>query len=157
MSAASTRRRRGVWLGLLCTVHFATACYRVIPISGAEGLRAGSRVELSLTPQGSVDMTASVGPRVERLIGELVEARPDTVVIALLRTEQANGTDNPWQRQQVRVPRNAVATFGERRLDKKRSWLTALAVGVFAVLAATVGGGIGGGAGDGQPVVTPPG
>ncbi|MES2522115.1 MAG: hypothetical protein V4617_05395 [Gemmatimonadota bacterium] len=157
-SARRVRVRRAALLGSLYATQLLAGCYRAVPIADAGSAANARRVIASLTMQGTTDLAAQVGPGVVRLEGDVAGMRGDTLELALTRTEQANGTDNSWQRQRVLVPRASVATLAERRLDRKRSWLAAAAVGAMAFLAAVIAGsGGGGGGGDGQPVITPPG
>jgi hypothetical protein len=146
---AAARRSLAV-LALLST----TACYTTRPVGG-ERPAAGSRVVLTLSPSGTTDMAAQLGPGVARAEGVVREVRGDTLALELTRTVAIGGSDNLWQRQLVTVPSSAVASVAERRLDRKRSWLVAgIGVGLAAIAAAIA---TGGGATEGSgSVVTPP-
>jgi hypothetical protein len=155
-AASTARRRRGLVLWALAVVQAGSACYRVVPVAGVDRATAGGRFVAALTSQGTTDMAAQVGPDVVRLEGVLLGTRGDSLELALIRTEKSSGTDDLWQRQRIVVPRTALASMGERRIDRKRSWLAAAGVGALAFLAAAITGGAGGG-GDGLPQISPPG
>ena len=130
-------RRKLAALALLST----TACYTTRPI-GVERPAAGSRVVLTLSPSGTTDMAAQLGPGVARAEGVVREVRGDTLALELTRTVATGGSDNLWQRQLVTVPSSAVASVTERRVDRKRSWLVAgVVVGLAAAVAVIASGG----------------
>lgn len=131
-------------------------CYRAVPVADPGAMPVGHRLVVSLTPQGTQDLAAQVGPGVVRAEGVVTSAGADTLVLALTRTEQASGVDQLWQRQPVRVPRRLVASVSERRLDRARSWFVAAGFVALAVLSATLLGDAVGGDRSG-PIETPPG
>jgi hypothetical protein len=136
-AAAGRRARARAALGLVALA-LAGACYRAAPVAGPAAAPPGRRVVVSLTAQGTEDLAAQVGPGVVRVEGIVAGAGPDTIALALVRTEQASGVDQLWQRQTVRVPSRLVASVSERRLDRTRSWLTAAGLVALAALAATL-------------------
>ena len=149
MSLLRDRRQLAVVVATLLTV----GCHRTVPVTTLP--QPGARVTVTLTPLGSGELAAQLGPNVREAEGVVRTVRGDTVELALIRTALATGIDNLWQRQLVAFPRSAVAEVTERRLDRPRSWLAAGVIVGLAVLAAVRLSG-GGQIGEVGPIVVPP-
>ena len=142
-------RRRVAGALWAATLTAGAACYRAVPVADVAPDDVGRRVVVSLTGRGSDDLATALGPGVVRAEGLVTAARDDTLELALLRTEQGSGASYRWQRQRVRLPRALIATVGERRLDRHRSWTLVGAVLGLVALGVGFGAG-GGGAGGGR-------
>jgi hypothetical protein len=107
-------------------------CTSVRPVRDVSALPAGREVELALTSRGTDTLTPILGPQVVRVRGQLLATAGDTLTLALRRATKENSREEEWQGQSVRFAPGTVASVGERRTDRGRSWL----VGVGAVVAA---------------------
>ena len=146
------RRRAAV----LLAAWLATGChsYAAVPV---EALPAEAPVRVRLTDRGSVDLADALGPRAAALHGRLQERGDSAVVLRVAAVRRANGTEEPWNGERVRLPLAAVAGIERERVSGVRSGL--LAGGIVAVLAVAVAafGGDGGGTVPGGPIGGQPG
>jgi nucleotide-binding universal stress UspA family protein len=136
---------------LLAALPTLVGCYATRPIPAGASLPAGRRVAVELTAQGGAALTGILGPQVERVEGEVVRVAADSLHLAVIKTERFGAREDSWQRQQIGIPTSAIHRVAERRLDRKRSWITAglLVLGAAAAAALVRGGGLGGGDGVG--------
>lgn len=131
--------RRGGSL-LLLGSFLLQGCYSVSAVD-AGGPQPGTRLVASLTPDGSQQLAAQVGPRVIAVEGVLDEATAERLSLRLVRTEGANQVSTYWNQEEVSIPRPAIAQLRQRRLDRTRSYLAAgIIVGGALLLAAAAGG-----------------
>ena len=151
--AARRARRLLAAAGVAAGALASGACYRAAPIADPAAAPVGRRVVVALTGTGGDVLAAQLGPGVVRAEGMLTAVRGDTLELALIRTEKASGGDELWQRQKVAVPRAYVASVGERRLDRGRSWLVAAGIVALALAVTSLAGVLDGGGGrqDGGP------
>lgn len=151
---APRRRRPGGWL-LLAVLGWTTVlqagCYSVRPVAGTE-LQPGTRVVATLTPEGAEQVAAQVGPRVvgfEAAVGSAAGEQWEMFVYTLVKRDS---TEETWNGERVMVPRAALASVSEKRLDRTRSYLAAGIITVGALLLARgFQTGFFSGGGDGPP------
>ncbi|HEX5725840.1 MAG TPA: hypothetical protein VFX98_10275 [Longimicrobiaceae bacterium] len=132
------RRRRGGWLllGLLgWTTVLQAGCYSVHPVADT-ALTPGTRLVATLTPQGSEQLASQVGPRVVALEGTLVGTQGQEWEVYVNTLVKRDSTEEHWNGERVVIPRLAIASLSERRLDRTRSYLAAAAITVGALLVA---------------------
>ena len=105
-------------------------CYKYVPVE-ASGPPPGVRANLVLSDAGTVEMARWVGPSTRVIEGDVVTATPDGLTLAVRRLERRDGVEEFWKGEEVLVPRDAVATYAERRLSRSRTALfTAGAIAV---------------------------
>jgi hypothetical protein len=147
------------WMPAALACIALTGCYTYRPLEGvgAKLPAVGSKVEVALTQAGSMSFSQQVGPDVQYLLGQVVQADSSAVVLAMTATETTRRVSYPWKGEQVSIPYDKVASIRERKLSVGGSALLAGAAGgglvaAFALLGGTsgsVGGGGGGGGGVG--------
>ena len=145
-----TSVRRGVALTTL--ISFFTACYTQRPL-GTPVPAPATRVIAEVTDVGAVAMGSAIGAGAHKVEGVVAEADTNTWRLHLVRVEQRGGTSTSWNRELVSFPRNALTNAREKRLDKKRSWITAgIITAALVALTALFGSGLAGGGNGGGPV-----
>ena len=153
MPRRPTARRRAVAILLLFSQ--PGACYRLVPLDRVEP-RAGQDVSAALSDQASLDYRGRLGPDVVRVDGHVAWSRPDSIRLLLRRVEQRNGSSVGWLGEPVTFARHDLASFGSRRLDRRRSWWTAAALTALVVLGGSLArGGSSGGEGPTPPPYPP--
>ncbi len=109
-----------------------SGCYSYVPVA-VSGPPPGTRANLVLTDEGTVEMARLVGPRAQAIEGDVVSANGESLILAVRRVERRDGIEEFWKGEQVTVPRAAVATFTERKLSRTRTVLftAGAAIGAF--------------------------
>lgn len=129
-----------------------TACYSTVPVSAPPPGRA--EVILDMTPAATEQMSSFLGRGTVSVRGRLLEWQPDSIVISMLATELSQGDEQLWKGERVAVPRAAVARITERRIQRGRTGLLALAsVAVIVTAIGVISNGIGGTSGGGTKPV----
>jgi hypothetical protein len=125
-------------------------CYSYRPVD-TPAPDSGDRVEADLTDQGTVAMASQIGPGALSVRGEVLQAQPETLVLALTSVLGRNQQETFWKGEHVRLPLVTVARVQQRRFALKKTLLFGGAVlgGLFAAVAAFDGSG-GGGGGSGR-------
>lgn len=130
------RRRRRIATTLLVTMAINTACYVDKPLATVP--TAGQQVSLLMSDQGRVNLGPQLGGSVHVIEGRLVGVEGESYLVAVSRVRPISGPVANWSGEQVKVRREDVAVFQERRLSKTRSLLTAgIVVGAIGIFAAT--------------------
>ena len=126
----------------------SAACYRYTPID-APTPGTGMPVRARLTDEGAVRLGPLVGNRVEYVDGTVVSAADTALTLSVTGTTDRLGTEVTWRGEHVVFPRQTIAGFERRTLDKRRSYM---AGGIAAGIVAAVGIGfnISGGGGGGR-------
>ena len=115
-----------------------TGCYESLAVRST-ALPAGAQVSLAITDRGRVALGPQMGEGVLRLNGKLAHASDSLYVVRVSSVEYAAAPTGHWTGEEIKVPRDYVASVAERRLSRKRSWLMAgIAVGALVVLAAAI-------------------
>lgn len=156
-AATARRGRAGVALALLLAPQLA-GCFHYVPVT-ATGRPAGAEVAVGITDRGREVMTPLVGAEVRSINGRLVQSTDSALVLAVTSVDHLRGLPDRWGGESITVPRDYIATVGERRLSRGR---TAVILGIVAVAVAVAsriaieGFGTGGGGGDRPPGEEPP-
>jgi hypothetical protein len=117
---------------------------------------SGARIEVSLTQQGAVSLAAQLGPEVQTVEGDVIEADPAGLSLAVWAIEGARRVRSEWKGERVTIPREAIATVRLRTFSPGATGLLGglLAGGAFAAYEAFKGTGtatgVGPGSGSGQ-------
>ena len=99
-----------------------SGCYSYVPVA-VSGPPPGTRANLVLTDEGTVEMARQVGPSTRAIEGDVLSANGEGLLLAVRRLERRDGIEEFWKGEQVTVPRGAVATFTERKLSRSRTAL----------------------------------
>jgi hypothetical protein len=104
---------------VLVSILLASACYSYQPAGNADVVAPanGSRVQVRLTQQGSIALSRQIGSEAVMLDGDIVAASPDSLRIAVRSVEDARRVATEWKGEQVAIPRDAIASVGERKLS----------------------------------------
>lgn len=113
----------------------AVACYTQTPISTYPP-PTNTRIAAQVTDSGVVAMANALGPGASDVEGIVLGASNDSLSLQMLRVDHRGGSSVAWNRETVKFPRYALMRTTETKLDKKRSWMAAVGIGVGAFLAA---------------------
>lgn len=135
----------------------ATGCYEAHAVSTSV-LPAGTQVSLAITDRGRVALGPQMGEGVLRLNGRVADASDSAYVVRVSSVDYVAAPTGHWAGEEVKVPRDYIASVAERRLSRKRSWLMAgIVVGGIVALAAAIKIIGGGSVSDGTVIENPPG
>ena len=141
-------------MAVLAAVSLVTACYSYQHAGPADAVApaTGSHIQVRLTQQGAVALAPQIGPQAVTVEGDVVSADADSLRLAVREVQDARHITTEWKGEHVAIPRDAIASVGERRLSVGA---TALLGGLAAgsVIAAA---GIFSGSGASTGAVTPP-
>lgn len=100
----------------VATVSLLGACYSYRPAGPVDTVtpEQGTRVNLTLTSEGVAMFANQLGPQATYVEGDVIEADPSMLRIAVRRVEDARRTGAEWKGEQVTFPRTAVASVRER-------------------------------------------
>ena len=110
------------------------ACYSYRAIDTVTP-QPGKRIALTLTSEGVALLTLQLGPQVNYVEGDLLEADSTGVRLALRRVEDSRRMGTRWNGEQVTIPREGIASVRERRFSIGATAI-ASGLGVGAVLGA---------------------
>ena len=121
-------------------------CYSYAPLETPSPY-VGTRVEAELTDQGTVAMASQIGPGAMSVRGEVLQAEPEALVLAITSVLGRNQQETFWKGEHVRIPLITVARVQQRRFALKKTLFFGGTVlgGLFAAVAAFDGGESGGG------------
>jgi hypothetical protein len=102
-----------------------------------------TRVVARLTDSGVVAMANAIGSGAVEVEGLVAAADAASWDLQLIRVDYRGGASVTWRGERVTFPRYALTGATERTLSRRRSWLTAGAIVVGAILAARVFGAFG--------------
>jgi hypothetical protein len=125
--------RRAVAIGLLSVV---AGCYTYTPIAPLQPA-PGTNLSLVLSDEGRMQSMRQVGPYAMRIEGELLQANPDDLVLAVSDVVDIRGTRSKWTGETVSLPRTYVMTTYQKQFSRSRTVLlaTAVAGGIVAIIA----------------------
>ena len=127
------------------------ACYVQRPLERPVP-ETSTRIVVQITDTGRVALANQLGPGASAVEGVVVKADESTWDMRLLRVDYRVGGSQSWNGERVAFPRYALTNASERSLDRKKSWIMALALTGTALLAARAFGALGfGGSGGGEP------
>jgi hypothetical protein len=123
-----------------------TGCYTYHPLE-TPSPGYGTRVRAELTDRGSLDMASQIGPGALSVRGEVLQAEPEALVLALSAVLGRNQQETFWRGEHVRLPLTTVARVQRRRFALGKTLLFGGAVlgGLLGAVAAFDGSGGGGG------------
>ena len=124
-------------------------CYESLPVQhGAPP--ATTRVEFLLNDQGRAALSQKLGPAVQKIEGELVDAKDSLYMVSVFRVTGFDGNSAAWTGERVALGKDHVDGYQVRRLNKTRSALVAVGV-VAAVVSFFVGRSLLGGGSEQKP------
>jgi hypothetical protein len=135
-------RRLAVAIGFLPVV---AGCYTYTPITTLQPA-PGTNLSLVLSDEGRMQSMRQVGPYAMRIEGELIQATPDDLVLAVSDVVDIRGTHSKWTGESVSFPRSYVMTTYHKQFSRSKTVLlaTAVAGGIVAIIAGRNLFGIGG-------------
>ncbi len=130
--------RRLVVLGVVAIgfLPVMAGCYTYTPIATLQPA-PGTNLSLVLSDEGRMQSVRQVGPYAMRIEGELVQANPDDLVLAVSDVVDIRGTHSKWTGETVSLPRTYVMTTYQKDFSRSRTALmaTAVAAGIVAIIA----------------------
>jgi hypothetical protein len=134
---------------ILCVL---CGCYESVPIE-LNRVQPGTKIRLTLTDAGADSLARYLGPGVERVDGKLINTDESKLALGVTSISMKSGQDQYWKGESVAIPRYALATVQERKLNKPKSLLLGgIFIAALASLRLTgVVGGNGGGGGGNNP------
>ncbi len=130
--------RRRVVLGVVAIgfLPVMAGCYTYTPITTLRPA-PGTNLSLVLSDEGRMQSVRQVGPYAMRIEGELVQANPDDLVLAVSDVVDIRGTHSKWTGETVSLPRTYVMTTYQKDFSRSRTALmaTAVAAGIVAIIA----------------------
>jgi len=146
-STAATAFRRMLALAAAAGLALNMACYSYSPSPlSPPPVRANVRVEL--TEEGTTQLARYLGPRVAAAEGTVSSAGNDgAVTVAVTWVQLLDGQRQPWSGDGlVAFPRAYVARVQQRTLNRRKSYIAAVAmIGALIVVSVLVMAGAGGG------------
>jgi hypothetical protein len=106
-------------LAVLAAVSLVTACYSFKHAGPADAVApaTGSYIQVRLTQQGALALAQQIGPQALTVNGEVVSADPDSLRLAVRSVEDSRHITTEWKGERIAIPRDAIATVGQRRLS----------------------------------------
>lgn len=125
---------------VISSIMVLASCYTTIPIRSAPS--RGAEVVLDMTTEATDRMSGFLGRGTVSARGRLLAWEPDSIVVSMLATEIEGGGEQLWRGERVAIPREAVARITEKRVNRWRTGLIAVAglALVVAALDAVIGG-----------------
>jgi hypothetical protein len=126
-------RRLAVAIGCLPLL---AGCYTYTPVATPQPA-PGTNLSLVLSDEGRMQSMRQVGPYAMRIEGELLQANPDDLVLAVSDVVDIRGTRSKWTGETVSLPRTYVMTTYQKQFSRSRTVLlaTAVAGGIVAIIA----------------------
>lgn len=109
------------------------ACYNTVPV-GTSTPVPGKELVLLLTDAGTAQLSGPLGQATTQVRGLYVDSSPDTLHLAMIATTLADGEERLWNKEIVGIPRQYVATTGQKVLSSSKTTSVA-ALGALAVVA----------------------
>lgn len=131
-------------LSILCVV---CGCYESVPVE-LNRVQPGTKIRVTLTDAGSDSLARYLGPGVEKVDGKLISTSAAKLSLGVTSIAMRSGQDQYWKGESVAIPRFALATVQERKLNKPRSLI--LGGALIAALASLRLSGVVGGNGSGR-------
>jgi hypothetical protein len=157
MMARLDGRRITALVAMVALLPNVTGCYESLAVRTAV-VPVGTQVSLAITDRGRVALGPQMGEGVVRLNGTVADASDSVYVVKISSVDYLAAPTGHWTGEEIKVPRDYIASVEERRLSRKRSWLMAgLAVGAIVVLSLGIKIIGGGSVPDGRIPENPPG
>jgi hypothetical protein len=156
MTRALHGRRIKALAAVVLLLPNVTGCYESLAVRTSV-VPAGTQVSLAITDRGRVALGPQMGEGVTRLHGKIAQASDSTYVVKISSVEYVAAPTGHWTGEEIKVPRDYIASVSERRLSRKRSWLMAgIVVGAIVAVSAAIKIIGGGGVSDGTIPDNPP-
>jgi hypothetical protein len=126
-------------------------CYESVPVE-INRVEPGTKIRVTLTDAGADSLARYLGPGVERVDGKLINTTDERLALGVTSIAMKSGQDQYWKGETVAIPRSALATVQQRKVNKPKSLLLGGAfIAALASLRLTgVVGGNGSGSGTGN-------
>jgi hypothetical protein len=111
-------RRSGVLV--IAVALSAAGCYRLQPVVGPAPA-TGSQVAVYVNDAGRAALSVNVGSSIERIEGRLSAQDAAGYAISVKHVYFLRGGVQIWSGESVRIPREHVESFAERRISKGRT------------------------------------
>ena len=108
--------RRMAAVAVPVAMSLLAACYSYRPVDPVAP-KPGTRLALTLTPQGVKLLTLQLGPQVASVEGDLLEADSTAIRLALRRAEDSRRVGTKWNGEEVTIPRDVIEKISERHLS----------------------------------------
>jgi len=133
---------------ILCVL---CGCYQSVPVE-VNRVQPGTKMRVTLTDAGADSLARYLGPGVQRVDGKLISSTDSSVALSVSSVAMRSGQEQFWKGESISIPRYALATVQQRKVNKPRSLLLggALVVALASLrLSGVVGGNSGGRPSDG--------
>lgn len=110
-------------------------CYVSVPVN-TPSPALGTKVEVTLTDDGSQSLARYLGRNVTGVDGRLVSANDSSLSLSVSQVSLSDGDDQFWKGEQVALPRNAIAAIRQKKLSV---WRSSLLAGALLAAVATAG------------------
>lgn len=139
---------------VLAAIALVSGCYSYRQAGPADAVApaTGNHIQVRLTQQGAVSLAPQIGPQAVMVDGDVLSATPDSLTLAVRSVEDARHITTDWKGEQVTIPRDAIASMGERRLAVGATAL----IGGLAVGSVIAAAELFSGSGASSQTVTPP-
>jgi hypothetical protein len=127
---------------LLALMLAAAGCYTYRPLS-APLPTAGTRLQVTLTDDGSDSLASRLGPNVQQVAGDVIRADTAGLVLAVREVQNYRGERSDWQGEPVALPRRFVRDLQERHISVGGTGLLGGAIAAGLVAATQAFGGRG--------------
>lgn len=91
-------------------------------------------VVLELTDRGSVELAPRLGAELRLVAGRVLTFGDNGYEVGVTQTKNRSGLETIWRNEPVSIRAEHVRSVSERRLDKRRTWLT-VGLSVLGVVA----------------------
>lgn len=134
------------------------ACYQYVPTSD-RGIAPATPVSVDLSTRGSVNVASKIGENVVTLEGNVMEASPNSLTLALQAVRRrGENVASTWNGESITLTTDEIDQVSTKQLSRKRTVvasaaLAAASVGIVIGIAKATGqasGSVGG-----KPVPTP--
>jgi hypothetical protein len=144
------------FLVIAAVVSPIAACYHYAPVEEVQA-EAGHEVRLQLTDRASVDLAEQIGPRIERVEGELLAVSDTAFTLRMSATYGRGNVETPWAGERVTFARGDVSRVERKAFDRGRSFVIGGGAVAGALLAGIAFNSLGGSGGSrrGTPNPTP--
>lgn len=129
---------------ILCVL---CGCYESVPIQ-LSSVQPGTKIRVTLTDAGTDSLARYLGPGVETVDGKLISTNDERLSLGVTSVAMRSGQDQFWKGETVAIPRSALATVQQRKINKPKSLL--LGGVLIAALASLRLSGVVGGNGSGN-------
>lgn len=119
---------------LLVALTALQGCYSYAPLeTGVPPV--GENIEFRINDRGRFELSDRLGRGLATIEGRLTGTTDDLYLVNVAAVSFLSGEKNRWSGEPMRLSREHVSDAAIRKLDKKRSWITAgivvVAVGAF--------------------------